>query len=152
MTSLIERETDYLFNGDFAAEDYDPEGAEERLERAERLIQSHPWRDVFDAWNNYLRAKCSTPEEVVNFCNLFYYYGGQDHPLPEPYDFIGYLFCKIDLDQYWEEAGDLLDSLSTTILAQSGALSLMDDPYYQPWKDPKILAVVEAYRKKETRD
>ena len=71
MTSLIERETDYLFNCDFAAEDYDPEGAEERLERAERLIQAHPWRDVFDAWNNYLRAKCSTPEEVVNFCVIY---------------------------------------------------------------------------------
>ncbi len=142
--------TDYLFNCDFSNENFDPDGAQVHLELAERLIGNYPWNEVFEAWNSFLRNKCKTTKQVINFCNLFYYYGGQDHVIPNPYDFVGYLLYMIDIDKNWEEAGDLFDSLCVTVLEKSGFVSLVKDPYYQVWRDPRALAVAESYRKQNS--
>ena len=52
----------------------------------------------------------------------------------------------IDIDTYWDMAGELLDELSVSILEKSGEVSSWNDPYYQSWKDPKILKEVEKLK------
>lgn len=143
---IITEETNYLFNVDFFSDSFDPEGNEEHLDRAEQLIDSHPWSDVFNSWNNYLHNNCKTPEEVINFCNLFVYYGGTEQFIPHPYEFLGYIYYMVDTEKYWDEAGELLDSLSVSVLEKAGEISSWNDPYYQSWKDPKIIAEVEKLK------
>lgn len=147
---LIEA-TDHLFNCDFNDENFDPDGAQVHLELAEQIISNYSWKNVFEAWNSYLRNRCKTTEQVINFCNLFYYYGGQDHVIPNPYDFIGYLLYMIDVDKSWEETGDLIDSLCVSVLEKAGFVSLVKDPYYQVWRDPKALAAADSYRKQNKK-
>ena len=141
----LEMSTTYLFGCDFFDEKFDPEGNEEHLECAEEIMDSFLWGDVFQSWNNYLHKNCYTPEDVINFCNLFSYYGGQDNIIPDPYEFIGYIYYMVDMDRYWDEAGEFLEGLSISILEKSGDITITSDPYYQPWKDPKVLAVVKKY-------
>ena len=143
---IIKTTTDYLFGCDFKSDRFDPEGEEKHLDKANELISTFLWSDIFEEWNDYLHNNCSTPESVINFCNLFYYYGGQDQFIPNPYEFLGYLYYVIDVDTYWNQAGNLLDSISISILEKSGEISLSSDPDYQPWNDPKLLKVIESYK------
>ena len=148
----IEETSTYLFNCNFYDDAFDPEGHEDHLECAEKLINSNPWENIFEVWSNYLYNNCKTPEEVINFCNLFSYYGGQDYYIPKPYDFIGYIYYIVDIDKYWDEAGDFLDGLCISILERSGELSTTKDPYYQSWKDPKVLKVIETLKLKRANN
>ena len=144
--TTITKETNYLFDVDYFDDNFDPDGNEEHLARAEKMIDSYPWSDIFDSWNEYLHANCKTPEDIYNYCNLFIYYGGTDQFIPRPYEFLGYIYYMIDIDTYWDMAGELLDELSVSILERSGEISSWNDPYYQSWKDPKILKEVEKLK------
>ena len=73
--STIKNETEYLFRCDFFSDEFDPDGEEEHLDRADNLLEAYPWKDIFNSWHDFLHANCKTPEEVINFCNLFFYYG-----------------------------------------------------------------------------
>ena len=144
-------ETDWLFGCDYFADDsdpnsYDPDGTDERSKRADELLANYPWRDVFAAWKNYLFTKCKTPKSVINFCNLYFVYGGADRAIPDPYEFVGYIYYRVDLDVYWDDAGDFLDGLCARILENSGEISEMENPYYQSWTDPKTVAAVEKFQ------
>ena len=141
--NTIKNETEYLFRCDFFSDDFDPEDKEEHLDRANDLLEAYPWKDIFDSWNAFLHTNCKTPEEVINFCNLFFYYGGTDQFIPEPYTFLGYVFSIVDWDECWDTAGDFLDGFCISILEKSGEISLMKDPYYQPWKDSKLIQAAE---------
>lgn len=149
MTDKIDlsKMTSYLFECNFFDDEFDPEDHEEHLACAEKLFDTYAFKDIFNEWNNYLRKNCKTAEEVINFCNLFSYYGGQDYPIPNAYDFVGYIYSKVDISKYWDEAGDFIDGLCTSILEKSGEISLVKDPYYQSWKDPKVLEAVERIKK-----
>ena len=52
----------------------------------------------------------------------------------------------VDTEKYWEEAGEFLDGFCISILEKAGEISTVKDPYYQSWKDPKIISAVERYR------
>ena len=143
----LKETTSYLFNCDFFSDDFDPDGNEEHLECAENVLSTYAFNDIFAEWNRYLRENCKSPEDVINFCNLFSYYGGSDYYIPNAYDFVGYIYYMVDLDKYWDKAGDFLDGLCISILEKSGDVSLARDPYYQSWKDPKVIASVEKYKK-----
>ena len=144
----IKNETEYLFKCDFFSDEFDPDGEEEHLDRADNLLEAYPWKDIFNSWNDFLHANCKTPEEVINFCNLFYYYGGTDQFIPEPYSFLGYIFSIVDWDKNWDTAGDFLDGFCISILEKAGEVSLVKDPYYQPWNDPKLQQAVNAHKSK----
>lgn len=143
----ITETTEYLFNCNFFDESFDPDGSETHQELAEEVMSNNLWQDVFTSWNKYLRNNCSTPEAVINFCNLFVYYGGTENPIRDPYDFLGYIFSKVDLDKYWDTAGELLDGLAVAILQRTGDISLAKNPFYQSWKDPKLIKAAEKYKK-----
>ena len=136
--------TNYLFTCDYFSDDFDPEGCWNHLACAVKLLKEYSWEEIFLVWNEYLH-KCKTPDEVLNFCYLFFYYGGHDHKINEPYDFLGYIYSVIDEDIYYGEHFDLLDSLSASVLEKAGEISLYEDPNYKLFDDPKLIQAIKRY-------
>ena len=146
MVNEIDKQTYLLFNriyGDDTSQEYDL-----LLDKVEQQISEFGWEKTFESWINYLFTECKTPESAINFANLFWSYGGQDHPVIEPYKFLGYFYCRIDFDtEKYDELG-ILDSLAVDLLPKAGysyADRLINDEYI-PELDPKIIAQVEAYK------
>ena len=102
---------------------------------------------TFATWNNYLLSRCKTPESVINYANLFWWYGGQDHPIPNPHKFLGYFYYRINFKSDTYDSTDILDSLSRAILTKAGyrEANLIHDPQYMPENDPKIIAAAREY-------
>ena len=133
----------------FQTATHDAEYYYEHLEEyAEKVISEYDWRDTFAAWAQYLKTHCLTPESVINYANLFWWYGGQDHIIPDPYDCLGYLYYRVDLSPEKYGGADILDSIATTILPKAGYSSadLVLHPDYMPENDPELIASVERYR------
>ena len=145
MQDSIKDTTAYLFNCNFFDDDFDPDGKEVHLDRAQELQEAFPWNDIIMEWHSFLYTKCHTPEEIINFANLFFYYEGADGYNPEPYKFIAYMYAKVDMDIYWDSAGDLFDSIAIRILSYQQLINLKEDPYYDPLKDPKILKEISIW-------
>ena len=146
MVNEIDKQTYLLFNriyGDDTSQEYDL-----LLDKVEQQISEFGWEKTFESWINYLFTECKTPESAINFANLFWSYGGQDHPVIEPYKFLGYFYYRIDFDtEMYDELG-ILDSLAIDLLPKAGysyADRLINDEYI-PELDPKIIAQVEAYK------
>ena len=129
MNKNIKEITDYLFRCDYFDESFDPEGEENHLSEAEELQVSFPWNDIIVEWHKYLYTQCKTEDDVINFANLFMYYGGADNYNPDPYKFLGYLYSQIDLDKRWDDAGDLLDSIAIDVLSYQQLIDLQSNPY-----------------------
>jgi len=147
MEQTISSITKYLFDCDFFADDFDPEGQEEHLETAEKLLKDYPWNDIYKEWSRHLYEECKTPEAVINFANLYMYYDGADNFIPDPVSFIGYLYYMVDMNEYWDKAGETFDSLACEIMTKAGLADLVKDPYYKPEKDPRIIDEVEKLKK-----
>ena len=102
--AYLEKETEYLFGCNYLSDEFDPDGTEhedEHYNRAQALINRYSWNVVFEAWSNYLHKMCRTEEDVINFCNLFFLYGGSEQPIPEPYRFCASLYYRIDVKKVW---------------------------------------------------
>lgn len=148
MLNNIKEITNYLFNCNYFDDSFDPEGNEIHLDKAQELQEQFPWNDIIVEWHNYLYNNCNTPEEVINFANLFFYYEGADSFNPEPYKFLGYLYAKVDMDIYWEQAGDLFDSIAIDILQHQLLINLNDNPYYSPLNDENIIQEINVWKSK----
>ena len=146
MNSSISEITSFLFNTDFFDDAFDPEDNEIHLDKAQELFESFPWNDIITEWHNYLFNNCHSPEDVINYANLFFYYGGSEEYNPEPYKFLGYLYSHVDMESYWEKAGDLFDSIAINILQNQQLIDLNEDPYYDPLKDPKIIKEIANWK------
>jgi len=146
MINNIKGITSYLFDCDFLSDNFDPEGKEEHLNKAQELQESFPWIDIISEWHTYLYTNCNTAESVINFANLFFYYGGADEYNPDPYKFIGFLYAKVDMGTYWYQAGDLFDSIAVDILSNQQLINISEDPYYNPLKDQKIIDEMENWK------
>ena len=144
---FLKSETKFLFNRDWE-EDLPEEESEAVDDRAINLIAKYGWPKVFEAWNDYLHTQCPTPESVANFANLYWRYGGQDYPIPEPHKFLAYMLYRIDCRMFDYDNGDIIESIATNILPRAGysEADLYLHPYYAADQDPKILAEVEALR------
>ncbi len=103
---------------------------------------------MFLCWNEYLRQKCKTPEEVINFANLFFAYGGNEYSVPDPYTFLAYFYYRLGSKLYEYDGVDIMDTLVIDILVKAGNryADPMVDPGYVPEKDPKILDAIAKYR------
>jgi hypothetical protein len=146
MITSIYDTTLYLFSCNFFDDSFDPEGQEEHLDRAYELQKSYPWIDIITEWHNYLYNKCKTPEEVINFANLFFYYEGVSNYNPEPYKFLGYLYAKVDMDIYWDIAGDLFDSIAIDVLQNQCLIDLTENPYYNPLEDSNVIVEIDKWK------
>ena len=116
---------------------------------AVNLVKTHGWSDVYRAACDYLHTNCKTPEAVINFAHLYWIYEWHKNPIPNPYEFLGYFYARIDLNTDKYDEMDILDSLSLDILPRSGNRKAMlyDNPQYLPETDPLLLYAVKVHRK-----
>ena len=98
---------------------------------------------------DYLHINCKTPEAVINFAHLYWIYEWHKNPIPNPYEFLGYFYARIDLNTDKYDEMDILDSLALDILPRSGdrKVTLYDNPQYLPETDPLLLYAVKVHRK-----
>ena len=61
-------------------------------------------------------------------------------------DFISYLYYRVDMDKYWDEAGELFEGLAINILSNHNLINMMQNPYYNPTKDERILVEIEKWK------
>ena len=139
----------YLLECDFMDDRFDPEGNEEHLNAADDLLSLYPWQDIYPVWEDFLFNHCTTPEKVINFVNLYIYYGASDYPIPNPLQFVGYIYYMVDMDKYWDEAGELFDGLAIRLLSYGKLVDILEDPYYSPLKDKRIEAKIAEWKKKK---
>jgi len=118
------------------------------LDTVEKQIDEFGWKDTFHCWKRYLTNKCLTPEAVINFANLFWWYGGQDHIIPDPYEFLAIFYARIDFDATRYDPMDILDSIATTILPKAGIseADLVLHTDYLPENDPVLIAAVQRLK------
>lgn len=50
------------------------------------------------------------------------------------------------MDIYWEQAGDLFDSIAIDILSNQQLINISEDPYYNPLKDQNIINEIEKWK------
>ncbi len=148
----IEEYSDYLLNCTFTDESFDPEGHTDHLEMSWELFDNYSWEDIYPVWIKHLHTNCKTPEDVINFANLYVYYEAADLPIDDPIGFISYLYYKVDMDKYWDEAGELFDGLTISVFSKKGLVDMMKDPYYSPLKDERILNAVSNWQKINTAE
>ena len=143
----LEEPTVFLFNRTYE-DPINEELEDEILDTVDEQIAKFGWKDTFLSWEKYLFDNCTTPESVINFANLFWWFGGQDHPIPIPHHFLGYLYYRIDLDMKKYDTMGILDSLSISILTKAGfsEANLVLNGYYTPENDPLIIEAVNSYR------
>lgn len=117
-------------------------------EEAEKLVAKYGWSTVYEAVFEYLQSDCTEPESVINFAHLYWVYGWQDYAIPNPYDFLGYLYYRIEMDTEKYDETDILDSIATSLLPKSGypEADLYENPSYLPETDPLLSESVEKYR------
>lgn len=120
-------------------------------DQANELFKYYPAKEIFICWDTYMRKNCDTAEKIINFAKLFYNYDGCKLPIEKPYDFLGYIFFKINLDPYGYDEIDFFDGFASEILKNAGYnyVDLCNNPYYSPENDPEIIKAVEYYRTKE---
>ena len=146
MKKSIQEYSDYLFKCSFTDDSFDPENHEEHLDMSWELFEGYSWEDIYPVWMQQLHTRCPAPSDVINFVNLYVYYGAADREIPNPVDFISYLYFMVDMDQYWDEAGDLFDGLTISVFSKNGLINMMEDPYYNPLKDERILTGVSEWK------
>jgi hypothetical protein len=139
----------YLFSCNFKDENFDPEDKEEHLKESWNLSEDFSWSEIFPSLIKYLHEYCHTSEEVINFVNLYFYYGFGSNKIDDPISFISYLYYMVNIDQYWEEAGELFDSLSIQILTNNALIDIAENPYYSPLKDERILNGISCWKEQE---
>lgn len=137
--------TQYLFNCKYDDPDFDDENYE-HSDAAAELIDEFGWSEVFNCWFDYLKSNCPTPEDVINFANLFFYYGGTELPLRDPYPFISYFYYRVDTQKYGAIATDIFDSVAIPLLTNIGEVSLELAPDYVPEKDSRVLCAIEKWK------
>ena len=147
MMRTIEEFTDYLLGCSFTDDSFDPEDHEDHLQASWELFDNYSWEDIYPVWRQYLHTNCTTPADVINFVNLYIYYDAADKPVDDPIAFISYLYFKVDMDKYWDEAGDMFDGLAISVLSAAGLVDVMQNPYYNPLEDERILNGISNWEK-----
>ncbi len=128
----IEKETTYLFDADWYADDFDANDSYEHYNRAMALLEAYPWEEVYPVWKAYAYTKCKTFRELINYCNLYYYYGGIDYVIPDPYEFCSYFMYRFDISDLWDEGGESIEQFVFSILLKCGYIDLWN------WKNVNI--------------
>lgn len=144
MNKQLNQDIHTLFENDYFSEEFEPEGTMQDL--ADEVIKKYSWSDIYNCFYHYLTRECDTDIKVYNAINLFYGYGYEENPIPNPYELIGYIYYRIDLHEHWEEWGDFIDGFAVGILERCGKADLTKDPYYCSWEDKKVIESANNWR------
>ena len=146
LQETIAKKTEYLFNRSYD-DDLSDEQEDALLDYVSEQINTYGWQDTFNSWLQYLYHNCTTAEGAMNFANLFWWFGGQDHIIPEPHKFIAYFYYRINYDTAKYDPSDVLDSIAITILPRAGfsEADLTINTGYMPENDPLIKVQVDEY-------
>lgn len=143
----LKSKIEFLFNQNFFSDDFDPEG--EIPEIAEELLNSYSWNDIYNMCFEHFMNDCTTIEKLYNALNLYYIYSFADLPIPNPYELIGYILYRIDIEKDWDKYGEFIDTLAISIVDNSTGTSHLADGYYRLYEDPKVVDAIEYWKSKE---
>ena len=122
--------------------------------RTALLIDEYGWDVVRQAFLHYVQTECETSEDVARAAFHYEELGWNKKPVPDPYEFLGYLYYKAGFRKASHEAAHALDDLCITILPASGypEANIYYHPYYAAETDPKMIAAVERWRQRKADD
>ena len=75
-------------------ENFDSENNEENIVLADSLFEEYDDEAIFESIFNYLKNNSDSPQKIINFLNLFYYYSFSNIEISNPYPFFAYLLIK----------------------------------------------------------
>ena len=130
--------------------DYSNEELDQFEELAEELINQYGWSTVYKEWSRFLHEECPTDKDVVWFALNFSSFA-PDIALPDPLQFIAYLYYRVDTTKN-SRAFDIFDSLAITVLPNAGLVNMMEQPCYAAEADPRIQAEIANWKRVEPRD
>ncbi len=137
----------YLYNCDFFDDKFDED--EKRLDSATEIIEEAPL-DFFELSFEWMKKNCSVADQYINFAYLYYYYGGTDFEVKNPYPFLAILYNGID----WEhdnknakEADNIFWSIATNMLEKANLLHGYTDEY-DPFEDSRLITERKLVDKK----
>ncbi len=150
MTKMTElkNKVEKIFNSNFYADDYDPEG--EPYEYAQKVLSEYSWDDVFLCSVDYFKKHSSSLKQVLNFIELYTCNGFIDRPIAKPYEFAALVASKVDFAADWDKGADRVDDFLVFMLDSMGVISLYMDPYYQLKNDQKFLTALTAIKKQSS--
>ncbi len=131
-----------LFNSDYWKTSSEEFNKLDRL--ANEILAKYSWNDVYADFDEYLRNCCKTEDDVINYVSFFVHYMGLSFQIPpkyDSYDLVGYILSMVDLEKRWKDC-DVFDDFANQALK----IDLYSDPYYQFWRDPKILEIANKYK------
>ncbi len=145
----IQAVTEELFGVNYCDDTvFTDERYEELEDKAIELKKEFSWKEIYKCWFNYLKDRCNTPEEVVNWTYLFSAFGGTDEPIDEPYKLGGFLLYKIgDIKKYYSDVSDIIERVIASLLIKGGYISGYEFTDFLIDSDPKILAELENWKK-----
>ncbi len=136
----LQRTIDYLFSCDYFSDEFDPDGEEEHREQAEKVLTEYSFAEFYHASFEWMKNNCKKPEQYINFANLYFYYGGSDFCIDNPYPFLAWLYNGIDWEndkQNADEAYDIFWSVAVELLRNAEIYRGYTDEY-DPFTDKKL--------------
>lgn len=130
--------------------DYSDTELDQFEDLANGLIKQYGWSTVYKEWSRFLHEECPTDQDVVWFALNFSSYA-PDIALPDPLQFIAYLYYRVDTTKN-SRAFDIFDSLAITVLPNAGLVNMMEQPCYAAESDPRIQAEIANWKRTEPRD
>lgn len=130
----------YLYHCDYMADDFDPDGREDHLDRVMEVMKKYTDADFYSASFDWMKQNCKTADQYINFANLFYYYGGTNLRVADPYPFLAYLYNGIDWDgdkTHADEAEDVFYSIAMELLQGAEIYRGYADEY-EPFEDERL--------------
>ena len=146
-STLFDKEMKYLFDTDFFSPDFDPEDNNEHREVADSVLKKYEWNEVYKWFFEHLIQECLDAYSVYNALNLYVYYSIDSNPVPNPYDLCGYILYRIDLTENNRSYGEFTDEFVSSVLKDSGMISLDEIPYYNPFDDERMTFSIDKWRK-----
>ncbi len=145
----IDEITKKLFSIDYESDFADETLANTYEKIADDQISNYNWQDVYNSWYQYLIKKCKTEQDILNFANLFWFYGGYNYRIVNAVELSAYLYGNISFENH-PEAISVIDGIAYKTLTNSGIIDektfSLDN--FSPCDIPELdLAIKNMYKK-----
>lgn len=119
-----------------------------------RLVDEYGWEAVRKSFFRYVQNECKNPDDIARVAFRYEGLNWNKKPIPDPYEFLSYLYYKAGFKKAPYDAARALDDLCITILPASGypEANIYYHPYYAAEADPKMIAAVERWRQREANE